>query len=339
MVLLAAARMVPNIEWPVEVDVSEIYTQLGNVFKGCFVSMADGIGLTLAPFAQNRAVVFGRALLHLFCSRLYLWSIVGGVPLCDQVYNLSLLDCFACLATFGKDHSAPFLGAMAYTLLAGDGYLLSEGVPFPTGISESDHVWALHLLPHLLAHPYHPIKVKRLAVREIIRWLAPTSPVQQILIDCSLSVAIMLGMPVDQKDLVTFDISSMADMFLRKYLRQSGSVSEVTSGDSKCRQEFLLLTLAAVLERHRIYLTTGKCDSKTCLCDKIDYVMLSYTSYMSRGLEASEPDIRTEMLQRARAALRLGAILSAVPRHDHQRRDRWNPTYLGHPVRFIIDEP
>ncbi|KAH7911665.1 hypothetical protein BJ138DRAFT_893311 [Hygrophoropsis aurantiaca] len=330
-VLLTGAKMVPDIEWPVEVDVSEIYVQLGNAFKGCFVSAPGGTGLRLAPLAQNRALVFGKALLHLFCNRLYLSDSASDVSMAHRDYNRTLLEGFECLARFSEGTSAALFKSMANTLLGG--CLFREAGLLP--ISQSDRSWTLHLLPHLLAHPRCSLEIKRLAVTEIIRWLGSPSPPHHILVDCCLSVAIMLGMRVNRKDLVGVVNNSLADLFMRKFLQQSASVVDATA----VQQETLLCSLAPFLEKCQIYPNFDTCDSKACLCDKVDSVMTIYTSCMDRVQQATDAESRAETLNRARAVLRLGVVLSVFPLDRYHKQNRWNPTYHGHPVRFVMVGP
>ncbi|KAH7911654.1 hypothetical protein BJ138DRAFT_892429 [Hygrophoropsis aurantiaca] len=337
-VLLTAAQVVPDIEWPVEVDVLEIYAQVGNAFKGCFVPVPGGTGLALAPFAHDRAFVFGKALLHLFCNRLCLSKAQDEIPLGDRDFNLSLLNSFECLAKFGKDNSTSLIRAMASMLFGGN--LFHQG-GF-SRVPQSDLTWILRLLPHLLAHPDCSIEVQRLAVSEIVELLRFPTPHQQTLADCSLSVAIMLGVPVDRKYMVRVDSSSLVDTLLEKFLQQPASVRDLAAK----QQEILLLALATLLEKCQIYPKLGTCGSKACLCDTIDSVTMIFTSCVTRALQlvtaaapATETETEAALLEHARAALHLGAILTVIPRHDDHTLNRWNPTYCGHPFRFLIDRP
>ncbi|KAH7909773.1 hypothetical protein BJ138DRAFT_1154462 [Hygrophoropsis aurantiaca] len=330
-VLLIAAQLVPDIEWPAEIDVSEACAQLKNAFTGCFVSTpGNRYNLALTPFGEKRAYFFAKALLHLSCIRQHSPNIESGNP-------ESLIQYFNCLGS-SEEAKSSFLPGMARGLAH---KMAVVGTTAGRSIMPFERPWLLHLFPFLLENLNVQLTlagslptVGDLVIAAVTEWFESPAPSRQILADCFLSAAIPLGVPIDQKDWYRID--------KRVLLRELASVGNITADySSRSAQaqwaEALLPPLAIFLNRGLIYPGFGKCESEECSCGMVNWTVGIAKSYALKATRAIEPDRKARAWKQTREALRLGAVLSATTPGNHPTQDRWNPAYHGHLVPFSFD--
>lgn len=71
-VVTAIAKMVPEVDWPVDFDASEFSKPLWETFKSCFkVEGSDYNSVSLSCSDVDRAYACGKALFHLYSEALY----------------------------------------------------------------------------------------------------------------------------------------------------------------------------------------------------------------------------------------------------------------------------
>ncbi|KAH7921772.1 hypothetical protein BV22DRAFT_1095901 [Leucogyrophana mollusca] len=214
-VIATAARMVPDVEWPVELDILPAYLQLCDAFMGCFVSIADTSGgWQLAPLGQERALACGKALVHLYCNRSYLkfkpyWR--GGF------WHPRLFHLFACLRRNCYDRSTAFICDIGVLLFSG------RHDRFPQ-VPDTCRTWVSHLLPPLLS-VLAGDEVRQMAVEATIGLVTRPFPPRKILADCLLSAAIVMGIDVDKRELVKFD----KGLVCRSIIRLGHSISSLST--------------------------------------------------------------------------------------------------------------
>ncbi|KAH7921776.1 hypothetical protein BV22DRAFT_1038268 [Leucogyrophana mollusca] len=342
-VIATAARMVPDVEWPVELDISPAYRQLCDAFKGCFVSVAGTSGeWQLAPLGRGRALACGKALVHLYCNRLYLefkpyWR--GGF------WNPRLAPLFACLRCDCYDRSAAFICDIGFLLFCG------PDARFPQ-VPDTCYTWVSHLLPHVLSTlPWHK-PVTQWAVEVTIGLVTRPFPPRKILADCLLSAAIVMGIDVDKRELVKFDKSLVAGMLLRRTLQILPTACRITEAPMNVESHAMrLLQPLSLCFDAGIEPDFGACESKECGCEVIEWGWhtcqsivgkLWSTSELSDPEEAMSEEERSEMWRTARAALHLSASMACCG-YDQDNFSgqwtRWRPNYGGHRGRPVIDGP
>jgi hypothetical protein len=198
-VFLAAASLVPEIEWPLHLDISDILYQLRNTFVTCF-----DIQDQLISRSQERAVICATALNHIYCENLprsgpqelfevgqererfnRLWK---GIEPLDG--NLSVV-------------SALGLGRWAF----GNGCVAQLLAKLHRGDSDIPLVWLSHILPYCILLEQRVTLDSELVDLGIyvIDTLLSSAPSGQIVANCALLACQMLGYRFEWKVLVRTD--------------------------------------------------------------------------------------------------------------------------------------
>ncbi|KAG1841848.1 hypothetical protein C8R48DRAFT_52626 [Suillus tomentosus] len=209
-VFLAAARLVPQVEWPLDLDVSDMLHQLFDSYN----SRID-IQEHIVPSLEEKASACVNALTHLYY----------GCVLQDSGHDdfiargISDSDVLVRITSVGlRTHNYTVL-SMAMNICDPDSLLsrLSQRNTYPDSVSEQ--------LSHLL--PYHFVTgqvnegIEYLAMTVISKLLSsPSSPSNQIVANCILLACVMVGTQVDKKDIVRIDKSSALHRLRESFFTQ-----------------------------------------------------------------------------------------------------------------------
>ncbi|KAH7923688.1 hypothetical protein BV22DRAFT_566534 [Leucogyrophana mollusca] len=201
-VITVAARNVPEVEWPAELNLSAAVAQLRNIFEGCFVYNNDLKTWQLAPSGRERALACGIALVYLDCEKSSTERWEAGDPF-HRLTSSQLHEMFAVLRSENEECKCVSQVFFIQRLIMGD-WRSYAGTPrvSPSGLQGG---WWFHLLPHLLSTPRCPDNIKSEAAKQIAKQLSFTNlPSPSILADCLLSAAILVGVPIDREVFVKF---------------------------------------------------------------------------------------------------------------------------------------
>jgi hypothetical protein len=199
-VFLAAARVVPQVEWPLDLDISDILPQLYDIFTSCLDSQQQ-----IIPSLEEKASACTMALSHLYHGRVL------------QAYS----DCGEFLGRGRGDYDT-FLRVLSLSL--GGTRTADHMMLYTTTnlcLSEEHYrsfFWFLGSCPasvlEWLSHslPYHFLTRRvnedgeKFATKVISKLLSsPSSPSDQIIANCTLLASVMVGAQVDKKDMVRID--------------------------------------------------------------------------------------------------------------------------------------
>jgi hypothetical protein len=194
-VFLAAARVVPQVEWPLDLDISDILPQLYDIFTSCLDSQQQ-----IIPSLEEKVSACTMALSHLYCGR-----VLQAYPDCGEFLGR------------GRSDYDTFLQVLS---LRGTRIADHTMVDTTTNLCLSEHhrFWFLGSCPpsilEWLSHslPYHFLtrrvnedgeKFATTVISELLS--SPYSPSNQIIANCTLLACVMVGAQVDKKDMVRID--------------------------------------------------------------------------------------------------------------------------------------
>jgi hypothetical protein len=211
-VLHAAASFVPQVEWPLCLNVSDMLYQLSDIFTSCVDSHRR-----IVPSFEARASACAMALIRLYHGRIL------------QAYPSPGDGDF--IGSESRDFSVFFQMnfAVKHTILSTTMRLsLSENSPSVFGWSPPDletpdpvSEWLSHCLPYNFVTGRVDKSIEKLAIAVISKLLrSPSSPSNQIIANCTLLACVMVGVQFDKKDIVRIDKSSALPEFLEVLLWQ-----------------------------------------------------------------------------------------------------------------------
>ncbi|KAG1785816.1 uncharacterized protein HD556DRAFT_92259 [Suillus plorans] len=205
-VFLAAASLVPQVEWPLDLDVSDMLHQLFDIFMSC-VDSQRRIVLSL----KEKASACATALSHLYYGR-----VLQAYPDRDQfiIHGRRDFDVFFEIYTHTTDRA--LLNATLNLCRRN-----SWRAPFSEACPDSVHEQLSHLLPYHFATGRANEYIENLAITVIWKLLSPpSSPSDQILANCTLLACVMVGVQVDKKDVVRIDKSSALPLLSESLVAQ-----------------------------------------------------------------------------------------------------------------------
>jgi hypothetical protein len=224
-VFLAAASLVPLVEWPLDLDVSDTLHQLYDVYMSCL-----DVQRRIVPSLEEKASACTMALCHLYGGR-----ILQGLPGYgfiaqrnqDLVTFISQKNPFL-VHIYGPD-LAQFLGQeiadryafeqMLERTKANDNVLVATTKLFDAkykswrlsppnfrACPDSDLNWLSHTLPFHFVVGKVDKDVEELAMTVLSKLLcSSSSPSPQIIANCTLLACVMVGVQFDKKDIVRVD--------------------------------------------------------------------------------------------------------------------------------------
>ncbi|KAG1895493.1 uncharacterized protein F5891DRAFT_669315 [Suillus fuscotomentosus] len=211
-VFLAAARLVPQVEWPLDVDVSDMLHQLFDILRSC----VDIQGYII-PSLKEKASACAMALIHLYYGCVLQAYpddgdfIVHGRPDFDV-----LLDIFPGMYTADRTVCST---TMNFCQPDGNTWHISWSEVCPDSVPE----WLSHVLPYHFVTGRVNEDIENLAIKVMSKLLSSPSPSSlsdQILANCIILACVMVGAQVDKKAIVRIDKSSALPLLSESLLVQ-----------------------------------------------------------------------------------------------------------------------
>ncbi|KAG2132062.1 hypothetical protein DEU56DRAFT_902375 [Suillus clintonianus] len=215
-VFLAAASIVPQVEWPLDLDVSDMLPQLYDIFMSCVDTQRK-----IIPSLKEKASACTLALSHLYCGRVLQAHPGRGEFLRpeggrDFIWFHFMMQPGTCTA----DNTV--LGTTGNICLMEDSETVF--VPFPVGLQacpDSVPEWLSHVLPYHFITGRANEGGEKLAITVISKLLcSPSSPSTQIIANCTLLACVMVGVQIDKKDIIRVDKSSALEQLAETLLTQ-----------------------------------------------------------------------------------------------------------------------
>ncbi|KAL0950138.1 hypothetical protein HGRIS_010134 [Hohenbuehelia grisea] len=265
-IIATAAHIVPEIEWPLTMDAFASWLQLMNTFIDCF-ERGRHAKPQLRPYARDRAMATGKALLHIFFEKNNLlcasgkwaviydfvvreepdssnitWSFPDALPELSWLNDLHIED--------PTDHELRFIcGLVRSTFtprLPRSAQKVDPSTIFKPRIGPVPSTlipWITHSLLHIIPNRRPFFVAERIA--EVLSSLLATSPLPtyDLLADALLGVGLLLGMPVPRDLLVISDKSYLVRTIMANVLGRIQLVLP-TEGDICTWDTHSLLALA-----------------------------------------------------------------------------------------------
>ncbi|KAG2341017.1 hypothetical protein BDR05DRAFT_488122 [Suillus weaverae] len=214
-VFLAAASLVPQVEYPLDLDVSDILPQLHDIYISCV-----GLHGQIIPSLEEKALACRMALSHLYCGRVLQAYPGRGEFIGRGRSDYDVFDEFRLMGVGIAD--LVVLATAMHLCLPEDGDLgfRCYGIQLDY-CSDSVLEWLSHSLPYHFITGRVDEGVERFAIAVISKLLpSPSSPSNQIIANCILLACVMIGVQFDKKDIVRIDKSSALPEITRSLLTQ-----------------------------------------------------------------------------------------------------------------------
>jgi hypothetical protein len=195
---LAAASIIPQVEWPLDLDVSVMLHQLYDVFTCCV-----DIQKQVIPSLEEKASACMLALNHLYYGR-----VLQAYPAHSEFLDCERRDYevfFQMMCMRAEHYTVVLATTCRLSLPEDDKHRLRS---FPSDLKACPSS-VFERLSHYL--PYHFVTgrvnedIETLAITVISKLLCPSSPSPQILANCTLLACVMVGVQFDKKDIVRID--------------------------------------------------------------------------------------------------------------------------------------
>jgi hypothetical protein len=194
-VFLATASLIPHVDWPLDLDVSDMLHQLYDVYKSLDVQSQ------IVPSLEEKASACVMALCHLYCGRIlqghpaYGFRGEGSADrwVFEWMLERTKVNDNVIVATtklFHANYEPRWWPSPPKFLACPDSVLewLSRTLPFHFAIGRVDE------------------DTENLAMTVVSKLLcSPSSPSPQIVANCTLLACIMVGVQFDKKDIVRVD--------------------------------------------------------------------------------------------------------------------------------------
>jgi hypothetical protein len=196
-VFLATASLVPHVDWPLDLDVSDTLHQLYDVYMSCL-----DIQWRIIPSLEEKASACTTALCHLYCGR-----ILQGHPAYGLNGRGTSADYYEFKSMLERTKSNVNVLLATFRLLNDSSG--SSWWPSPPDLGACpDFVleWLSHTLPFHFVMGRVDEHVEELAMTVISKLLcSSSSPSPQIIANCTLLACAMVGVQFDKKDIIRVD--------------------------------------------------------------------------------------------------------------------------------------
>ncbi|KAG2092501.1 uncharacterized protein F5147DRAFT_433605 [Suillus discolor] len=347
-VFLAAASLVPQVEWPLDFDVSDMLHQLYDTYTSCV-----GFHGQVIPSLKGKASACSVAMSHLYCGR-----VLQAYPTRGEFLGCSKRDYDTFLQMTQRDIDKAdkmVLTAAMNLCLPQDGDD-SFGWIFLYGCPDSVVEWLSHSLPYYFVTRRTNEGMQEIGTNVISKLLSSTSsPSNQIIANCTLLACVMIGVQFDKKDIIRIDKSSALPRFANTLLEQfeitlrtryGGDLSDDSTASASC-DYILIEVICLVLESAKDYYNSSSslhAMRNLDVCRKIDSRIRS-----SRAEQNSPRYLLEEMQNALPNALRFTLTAAKISRDpvklwhcqclgtgdSHSPEDfDWLVDYLDECIRF-----
>ncbi|KAG2753854.1 hypothetical protein P692DRAFT_20722047 [Suillus brevipes Sb2] len=200
-VFLAAASLVPHVDWPVDFDVTDTLHQLYDVYLSCL-----DVQRRMVPSLEEKASACTTALCHLYGGR-----ILQGLPAYGSFSQVKRIDYDVFEWILWRTEVNDTVLVATTRLLYATKYKSPwcDLPPIFGACPDSVLEWLSHTLPFHFVIGQVDKDVEELAVTVISKLLcSSSSPSPQIIANCTLLACVMVGVQFDKKDIVRVDKSS-----------------------------------------------------------------------------------------------------------------------------------
>ncbi|KAG2075255.1 hypothetical protein BDR04DRAFT_89563 [Suillus decipiens] len=313
-IVSAAASLVPDVDWPLHLDVSDMLRQLYDVYTTCL-----DVQNRIIPSLKEKALACTKALCHLYCHR-----ILQGHDDHDKFIHKKWADFYKFQEMLERTENDNVLVATIKLFVAKYAHWTRRHSPKFRACPDS-----VPLLDRLSrALPFHFITgkvdedVEEFAITVISKLLqSPSSPSPQIIANCTLLACVMVGVQFNKKDIVRVDKSSALPQLANSL------VQKVCILDRGINQAWKHLD---VISRVLAFCLTGPAFLTAMwmlgMCRKI----------YSRADSTKQHDLDS-VLRRFRFTIDAGRFLSLAARADPYA-DPANPAWLWqHQISWLSD--
>jgi hypothetical protein len=200
-VFLAAANLVPLVEWPLDLDVSDMLPQLYDVLISCV-----GFHGQIIPSSEEKASACTMALDHLYCGRVLQAYPGRGEFLCRGRRDYDVFGRMSLRDLGGANHTVLALAMQLCLPEDDDDDRLSWYTFWLRECPDSVLPWLSHSLPYHFVAGRANADVEELAIEVISKLLSsPSPPSNQVIANCTLLACVMVGVQFDKKDIVRID--------------------------------------------------------------------------------------------------------------------------------------
>ncbi|OJA07897.1 hypothetical protein AZE42_02752 [Rhizopogon vesiculosus] len=313
-VIVSAASLVPEVEWPPDLDLSCVLLRLRDTFLDCFENTQYGQP-KLTDLSRDRAIVCGKAFLHLYIERR---SLDGRPVLLRDAPNTEftlansshLHDVHWLMWTRHNDPELSFICDLILEIVLDVGVGISITLRTPN-IPNAFLMWMSHPLLHCLSAPQYAMFWRRRALDAVQRLLASPLPPANVLANCLTAASLLLDQPIHPSQLTSTNKGSSVTTLLVSVLESMQQAIGVDTNLNLYERSSiyalnLLRPLAAVLEVEEFRQTAydlGITDWGVRLCQSIVNVVLHHP-------ELCRPEARDAAWVHARAALHFSVVAS-----------------------------
>jgi hypothetical protein len=193
-VFFVTASLVPQVQWPLDLDISDTLRQLCDIYTSCFDVQGE-----IVPSLTAKASASTMALSHLYCGR-----VLQAYPGRGEYLGQERDDFTVFYEMLSRQD------AQAHVLALTTKLSFSRRMrAFPSGLEDCpDSVpeWLSHILPYHFVTGQVDEDVESLAITVLSKLIcSPCPPSPQIIANCTLLACVMVGGQFDKKDIVRID--------------------------------------------------------------------------------------------------------------------------------------
>lgn len=311
-VITISASLVPEVEWPPDLDVSCALLRLRDTFLDCFENTQYGQP-KLSDFGRDCAIACGKAFLHLYIERRSfearpVFLRTTHDPEFALTSSSRLHDVHWLMWTRHNDPELSFICDLILEIVLDVGVSIPISLGNPK-IPNTFLMWMSHPLLHCLSANRYARFWRRRALDVVERLLVSPLPPTNVLANCLVAAGLLLDQPVDANQLASTNKGSSIRTLLVSVLE---SMQQAIGIDihlelrerSSVYALKLLRPLAAVLEVEQFRQTAydlGMPDWGVRLCQSLVNIVLHHP-------ELCRPEARDKAWVAARDALHFSVI-------------------------------
>lgn len=207
-VISSAANLVPEVEWPPDLDISSALLRMRDAFLDCFENTQYGQP-KLTDLGRDRAIVCGKAFLHLYIERRSMDGkpiLLRATPDPGLVLSSSsrLHDVRWLMWTRHNDPELSFICDLILEIVLDIGVAVPVTLRTPN-IPNAFLMWMSHPLLHCLSIPQYAMFWRRRALDAVQRLLVSPLPPTDVIANCLIAASLLLDQPVHPSQLTSIN--------------------------------------------------------------------------------------------------------------------------------------